>query len=516
MFNLLRYYLVFVLGIYFSITASAQVSSANIYWVGHSLMDHTDYYVYGSQNMLNLVEDFAQHHSYTYNDHRHITPGAPIGWNWGATPSAWSSMQTVISPLIDAAHPDYGTFDVMVVTEGVNLEVSYQYWNSGFYARRFFASAKAANPATRLYLYESWHHFHAGDPEYDDEYGNQADFDWDAYMTNIRPLWNTIADEASTPAIDANPPADYTFQGTGADPGISTSNFTVWTVPVGEVLQAVFNRLADNLPTDDWSYTGGYNGTTLLPIDFFANPYVNFPTDLSTTVHAPNPIDDIHASTVLAYLNALTHFAVVYQTNPNGLPALNGVPTNVASIFQEVVWDVVAGHPRTGVASPLPVDWLSFTAKINDDIAILNWETTYEENNDGFEVEYSSDDQLWSSIAFVAPNATNKYTYRHKVNDGINYYRIKQTDFDGKFTYSPVRTLLHASKTAVVLFPNPVTNKLYFSNRIDKAEIYNLQGKHYLTAYSTNELDCSALNAGIYVCVYHKNGEMYRELIVVD
>ncbi len=333
-----------------SVTASvfSQINSAKVYWVGHSLISHTDIYTPSSTNLIDNLGTLASSQSKTYSFHQHTTPGSPLGWNWGASPVAWASSQVLIAPLIDASDPEYGTFDVMVLTEAVELNGYYDWWSSGFYARKFYNAAINANPATRLFMYESWQHFQASDDASRPYYGPMSTFDFRQYMIDMRVIWESIIDEASDPALT---PVDagYVYQGSAmsaTDPGFGGSILPINIIPTGQVLLDVFERLALNLPSDNWDY----NGAPLTELDFFSNPFSNFPTDTITTVQSA-PVDDIHPSNVMVYLNALVHYSVIYQDNPSALPAINGVPSNVADIFKEVVWNNVTNDYRTGVSA---------------------------------------------------------------------------------------------------------------------------------------------------------------------
>jgi hypothetical protein len=333
-----------LLFLFYAAYSYGQINSSSVYWVGHSLVDGKNWMDPYSRNLIELFGYLSEEAGKTSTHHRHITPGAPLGWNWGNATS-WADMAPKLDPLINTSNALYGTFDVMVITEGVNLESTYNAWHPAFYARKFFNAARRANSSTRLFLYESWHHYNAGD--FQSFYGPQATFDWHAYMSSMRTLWETIADEASTEAT-AVPHPEYVYQGPGEDPGNGSDDFIINIVPTGKVLMAALNRLAENRPGDDWTFNNGTPEQRLRDVDFFYNPYLNFPEDLTTTVHSGQH-DDIHASDVLSYLNALTHYAVIYKESPDGLPGSYYVPQNIADIFQEIVWEVVINDPRSGV-----------------------------------------------------------------------------------------------------------------------------------------------------------------------
>jgi hypothetical protein len=109
----------------------------------------------------------------------------------------------------------------------------------------------------------------------------------------------------------------------------------------------------------------------------------------------------------------------------------------------------------------LPIELLAFDAKENGDERVLvTWITAAEINNDYFTVERSMDGQEWILVRTL-PGAGNSSsilmyeTYDSEPYTGISYYRLKQTDFDGQFTYSPIRAVQMDERAKVEVFPNP-------------------------------------------------------------
>ncbi|PHR49086.1 MAG: hypothetical protein COA32_03290 [Fluviicola sp.] len=85
---------------------------------------------------------------------------------------------------------------------------------------------------------------------------------------------------------------------------------------------------------------------------------------------------------------------------------------------------------------PLPVDLVSFTGNKKNNLNQLYWTTASETNNDYFILEYSSDGETWNEIEKISgagsSNVENTYFTTHRdFANGINYYRLKQVDFDG-------------------------------------------------------------------------------------
>jgi endonuclease I len=123
---------------------------------------------------------------------------------------------------------------------------------------------------------------------------------------------------------------------------------------------------------------------------------------------------------------------------------------------------------NSGIVS-LPVKWLSFNAAfVNPANVLINWKTASEVNNNKFEVEKSYDGTNWIKINEVngAGNSNSVKTYSFTdeigsiISNNILYYRIKQIDFDGNFSYSRVEKVTKITSEKVVVSPNPFTNFL--------------------------------------------------------
>jgi len=92
------------------------------------------------------------------------------------------------------------------------------------------------------------------------------------------------------------------------------------------------------------------------------------------------------------------------------------------------------------IVAPLPVELLSFNSKAEPENIEFNWVTATEINNEFFTLERSSDLYAWEIVGHVQGAGTTseiqQYSFRdHSPREGISYYRLKQTDFDGQFEY---------------------------------------------------------------------------------
>lgn len=114
----------------------------------------------------------------------------------------------------------------------------------------------------------------------------------------------------------------------------------------------------------------------------------------------------------------------------------------------------------------LPIELLYFNASLADDNTVaLNWATELEINNEYFTVERSKDGLVFEEVLTVEGAGNSVQTLYYTATDvlplqGLSYYRLKQTDFDGAFEYSDIVTVDNNAETNVdvTIFPNPVTN----------------------------------------------------------
>jgi hypothetical protein len=94
----------------------------------------------------------------------------------------------------------------------------------------------------------------------------------------------------------------------------------------------------------------------------------------------------------------------------------------------------------------LPIELSDFSASCNNNIATINWSTASETNNDFFTLEKSNDAEKWDVLKIVSAAGNSNSTNHYSVTDnepysGNTYYRLKQTDYDGAYTYSKTISL---------------------------------------------------------------------------
>ncbi|MEO0583569.1 MAG: T9SS type A sorting domain-containing protein [Bacteroidota bacterium] len=114
---------------------------------------------------------------------------------------------------------------------------------------------------------------------------------------------------------------------------------------------------------------------------------------------------------------------------------------------------------------PFPISWLEFQAhRVSTEAVRLQWSTASESENAGFEVEISENGQVFEKIGFVEGkgNSTSLqgYTFEY-FQQNAAFYRLKQVDFDGAFSYSPIRFVQGGeNRPLFTLFPNPTSGEV--------------------------------------------------------
>lgn len=151
-----------------------------------------------------------------------------------------------------------------------------------------------------------------------------------------------------------------------------------------------------------------------------------------------------------------------------------GGNSNLIDICQTTVWNAGSGDQSGplvwGTDPVLPIELVSFEAHINENVVDIKWVTASESNNDFFTIERSKDGQTIEEVEIVdgAGTSTSILTYFIKDYEpwiGISYYRLKQTDFDGRFSYSEWVPVDYDGQNGpgIELFPNPVRTEETFT-----------------------------------------------------
>lgn len=155
-----------------------------------------------------------------------------------------------------------------------------------------------------------------------------------------------------------------------------------------------------------------------------------------------------------------------WQQNTVDLSAYSGQTIQLA--FEGVsAYGNVMGVDDINIYNALPVRYLSFKGARVDKQNRLNWTTTAETDNTGFEVQRSLDGQHYEKLDFVPSiftGANSTYSYSDPQSDNrVSYYRLKQIDKNGKFSYSTIVIIKSNEGSNIELsaiYPNPVSADL--------------------------------------------------------
>ena len=162
--------------------------------------------------------------------------------------------------------------------------------------------------------------------------------------------------------------------------------------------------------------------------------------------------------------------------------------------------------------SVTPVTWRTFTAEKSGNAAILKWSTSQESNTDQFIIERSGDGIHFNEIGVRnAAGNSNSISNYSTIDDsplpGVNIYRIKQTDLDGNFTYSAIKSLTFDFSSGLIsVSPNPskggiITLKIAGNNGNVKVALLNTTGQvlsRFTVNKDKNDLLLPALASGVY------------------
>ena len=179
----------------------------------------------------------------------------------------------------------------------------------------------------------------------------------------------------------------------------------------------------------------------------------------------------------------------------------------------------------------LPVEWLHFQAFAVANGVDLKWSTASEDNNSHFVIERTHDGAYWETIGEVEGAGNSKQISQYSFMDfnpysDVNYYRIKQVDFDGKFDYSDVvmvHSLLALNTGSIKMYPNPANNEVTVgwnkTNKIKSVNITDISGRvvaEYIIENKTSlSIDLKNMVSGIYFIQIIGNANIAPQKLVI-
>ncbi|MBT3142627.1 hypothetical protein DS909_02565 [Phaeobacter gallaeciensis] len=241
------------------------------------------------------------------SDHRY---DSQLGWGTSLR-EHWYPDVPIAGFETENAHPHFrpateaigsGEYDAVILTEMVDLRAAIRYHKSAKYLSKWAELARQSSADTQVFLYETW-------PRLDDPQG------WlPRVNADLSALWEK---KVLLPDLKNAP------------------NRPIYVIPAGQVMARLIEQV---------DARGGIPGLSTRE-DLFSRTETG-------------EIDPIHLSDIGNYLVALTHYAVLYQRSPVGLPyellradgtSANAVPANTAHLMQETVWSTVTSYPKTGI-----------------------------------------------------------------------------------------------------------------------------------------------------------------------
>ena len=265
-----------------------------VFHIGHSLVN---------KDIPMMLEQLAG----AGHDHR-----SQLGWG-ASLRSHWEPDVPVNGFEVENAHPrfqdarqavDSGQFDVLVLTESVEIKDAIKHHDSPQYIRQWARAARTANTKTRVYLYELWH-------ELNDPKGWLERLDEDLSL-----YWEGVLLARGLAHGDTGGP--------------------VYVIPAGQVMARLVREVEAR---------GGVDRLRSREDLFY--------------ISDEGKRDMIHLSALGNYLVALTHYAVLYHRPPPAEPQtirlvdgtqLPPISPELARLMSEVIWSVVTSYPKTGVA----------------------------------------------------------------------------------------------------------------------------------------------------------------------
>ncbi len=241
-----------------------------------------------------------------------------------------------------------------------------------------------------------------------------------------------------------------------------------------------------------------------------------------------------------------TGYYVIFSNKPignftiqdNGGAGTGGVTdsdtdSDVNSAGQTGTFDVAANTVNVkidaGITSSivLPVQLVSFTAQPKGTDVQLNWVVSEELNVSGYEVEFSTDGSRFTVIGTVVSSNSHNYGLLHTAAvKGMNYYRLKSVDKNGKVSYSGVRIVNLGKIAGVLVYPNPATDEVrvtFAAAMINKPvvmSVLSMDGKlvqvqRTAAASQTETLNVSRLSSGKYLLQILAGDEQINKTIEV-
>jgi Zn-dependent metalloprotease len=245
---------------------------------------------------------------------------------------------------------------------------------------------------------------------------------------------------------------------------------------------------------------------------------------LETATGLPRTSFSLHHTTAGSYSSANSTNTVSATTSYTAIAGVGGIFTATFTNGLGGSFALAGPIPQ----APLPVKCIDFTAISTGQGVVLKWKVADEANNREFSVERSNDGITYTPVGFINATAANNGSYNFTDNNtaGLKslYYRLKQTDVDGDFTYlcTTLRVKLDDRNAFMIgkVYPNPATGHEIFVNVIStvrkkiRIEIVSTSGqligwqqKEILPGTSRIALNARMITQGSYLIRFRDEDE---------
>ncbi len=242
----------------------------------------------------------------------------------------------------------------------------------------------------------------------------------------------------------------------------------------------------------------------------------NFAVRYGGTGFGTNILANVDASLVSSVIGthgAATNAVTTLEANRTGLSI-----ANLANAWR-------LGTKNSAV-SPLPVGLAEFKAVVQDKRVNLNWTTYTEKDNDFFTVEKSKNAIDYQTVGTLEGAGNSDYHRNYALcdehpTDRLSYYRLRQTNFDGTSTLSPIIVVnFEGESSELEVYPNPNSGTVYFRSKAqtspERVEVLTFDGKQvYFSDAVGSELDLSFLPTGMYLLNTTVSGRVSTHKLVL-
>ncbi len=342
---------------------------------------------------------------------------------------------------------------------------------------------------------------------------------------------DSAADDEYTPPILPLKTLSTPYGAAASQPVVLTGTsdaYTVIAAPVGDGSSTPVAEILDDYDLGNVQVSVNQNGTGVVR-NYNGQPYLD--RNYTITVENKPSGNQIHVRLFFTnqdfsalqaadpLIKTPGDLVVVKQTASSNIAPFNYMPVAGEIIVHPIGWGVLTGgyyieivvtdfsnfYIERGLAA-LPLTWLGVQAQwLNTQHATVSWQIAEQQNVQSYTVQESKDGASFTDICAVMATTANNYSCTVPATATVtHYYRVKERDADGKFTYSKTVVLAPSAKAALALYPNPVKDKLYVTgltgyNSMQVSDANGQLLQQVMVTGSNSFIDISRLRAGVYL-----------------